>query len=564
MSKRVIAAFCAIVCAEAGAADMTTHFVNGGQHRTLIVDMDHVAVSKGNGAASATVKLSDAEAAAFDQLGVAITPRSTVKANDKIIGYPVWFNKQAGAVAILTHEIVVRLDSSKHTRLVKAITGFKDLAPTGFRHDLYVAKFASPMGALEAANELSQKKGVRYAHPNFIVPKQWRGPKARADEPLFSKQWHLANAGQLGGTPGADIGVRNAWDVTLGTDDVLVAVLDAGFELTHPDLEPIWFSNSGEVPRNGVDDDGNGYIDDVRGWNFDANTNDVSTGLFPQHGTSVAGLVAARQNGRGVSGVCPACTVLPLALPFKPVADAAAFYYAEKMGADVITNSWGYAKETPNFDVVAEAINEVATRSRDGRGTLILFAMNNIDQNDCVGSNPDISSLEMVVAVSSASDQDKRVSYAAWGECMEFLSPSFESGRAGITTTDLTGAAGYNNGRFPGDLTDLDYTNDFGGTSAATPIAAGVFGLMLSVNPELTRDEALAMVIATADKVSPVEANYNSRTGFSLKYGYGRIHAGKAVRAAEVFHKYTRRAAAEKERQAAADAVKKKKKAKVR
>ena len=111
----------------------------------------------------------------------------------------------------------------------------------------------------------------------------------------------------------------------------------------------------------------------------------------------------------------------------------------------------------------------------------------------------------------------------------------------GIATTDLTGTRGYNNGRYPGDLADLDYTNDFGGTSAATPIAAGVFGLMLSVNDQLTRDEALALVVSTTDKVHPSLANYAPETGFSRKYGYGRINAGKAVRAAQAFKKYTRR-----------------------
>jgi subtilisin family serine protease len=102
----------------------------------------------------------------------------------------------------------------------------------------------------------------------------------------------------------------------------------------------------------------------------------------------------------------------------------------------------------------------------------------------------------------------------------------------------MVGTKGYNNGVKPGDLADLAYTNNFGGSSAATPIAAGVFGLMFSINQNLTRDEALSMVLATADKVHPELANYDA-SGFSRKYGFGRINAAKALRAVEVFRKYS-------------------------
>jgi subtilisin family serine protease len=118
--------------------------------------------------------------------------------------------------------------------------------------------------------------------------------------------------------------------------------------------------------------------------------------------------------------------------------------------------------------------------------------------------------------------------------------------RPGIVTTDLVGQRGYNNGRRPGDLSDMDYTNDFGGTSAATPISAGIFGLMLSVNPELTRDEALDLVLRNADKVQPELAQYDPVTGFSSKYGYGRINAARAVSAAKALKKYSKAKAAPK------------------
>ncbi len=529
----------------ARGAEATSGFYSGRSFKQLTVDKDHVAI-QGTAAAQEgrQALLGVKESVAFAQLGVSIVDRAKIRATDAIVGYPVSFSKDAGAVAVLTHEIVVRTDSDAGVKAIKAELGFADLEETTFKKGLYLAKFTSPMAALAAANDLYKVAGVAYAHPNFLIPKDFRQVKRAmtpADEPFFGSQWHLDNTGQFGGTAGADIHAKSAWEVTTGSSDVIVAVLDGGFELTHPDLEGAFFHNAGEIPGNGVDDDHNGYIDDVNGWNYWSKSNDPSAGAYGDHGTAVSGLVGARQNGKGVTGVCPRCTILPVTVAWTPADDAAAFYYANSAGAAVITNSWGYPIGIPATDVVEEAINDVAAHGRGGKGMIVLFAMNNIDQDDCIGASPDISSLESVIAVSGASDMDKKVSNSGWGACMEFLSPTLESGRKGITSADMTGKLGYNTGRNPNDLPDPDYTNDFGGTSAATPIAAGVFALLLSVNDELTRNEALAMVLATADKVQPDSAHYDPRTGFSNKFGYGRINAGKAVRAAQVFRKYTQK-----------------------
>lgn len=522
------------------AAQAESGFYSGGVFRPLVVDKDHVAVRGVSSAPKASV-LSDPEAARFMEMGVTVVERTGVRDTSAIVGYPIWFNKDKGAVGILTHEIVVRLAKGNDQRLVRQAEGFADMRPMTGRNDVFLAKFSSPMAALTAANSLYKGRGIVYAHPNFMVPKVWRAAAApRADETFYGHQWHLENTGQFGGTPGADIHVRGAWEVTEGDPSIIVAALDGGFEVTHPDLDGAWHRNAAEIPGNGVDDDGNGYVDDVTGWNFWADASHPSGGVVEDHGTAVAGLVAARRNGAGVIGSCPNCTVLPVTLSWEVAEDAAAFDYAIKQGASVITNSWGYPVGTPTTDVLEDAIATAARDGRDGMGAIILFAMNNINQDDCIGAEPDISSLDSVIAVSGASDLDKKVTSSAWGACMEFLSPTWEGGRRGIATTDLTGRRGYNSGSSTTDLPDANYTNDFSGTSAATPIAAGVFGLMLDANRSLTRNEALAMVLATADKVQPQLANYDPQTGFSNKYGYGRINAAAAVRAAELFHRYTR------------------------
>lgn len=571
------------------AAELDSGFYSGRTFRKLYVDRDHVAVRAGKGMQSShTPPLSQQAEAAFEMIGTVVVPRSGVRDRRDIVGYPVWFDKNLDAVGILTHEIVVRLEPRGHVDLIKKQSGFADLKRARFGTDIFFAKFSSPMAALQAANELYRIKGVFYAHPNFLVPKNWRqsGPTeplhaealqpepmsaetssaepptpaattadvqvpvgetppvaaSPSHEPFFGQQWHLENTGQFGGAPGADIHAKAAWEITQGREDVLIAVLDGGFQINHPDLEAAIWHNLDEIAGNGIDDDGNGFVDDINGWNFWKRSGDVTVGPADDHGTAVAGLVGARANGRGVTGSCPKCRLLPIVVSWEVADDAAAFFYALKAGAAITTNSWGYAVGTPETDVVSDAIRETAERGRNGKGMITLFAMNNIDQDDCSGARPDISSLSSVVAVSGAADTDKKVSISAWGSCMEILSPTFDFNRPGVVTTDLTGQRGYNNGRRPGDLNDIDYTNDFGGTSASTPIAAGVFGLMLSVNPDLTRNEAVDLVLRHADKVQPELARYAPDTGFSNQYGYGRINAGRAVNAANNLRRYSRSA----------------------
>ena len=506
----------------------------------LFVDEAHAAVHRPlRSAKERPPFLGERAAAAFEQLGLTIVELGQLRDGDAAVGLPVWFDRAQDAVGVLTNEIIVRGDDDRAAVAISRVAGLKSWSETTFSRRLFRAQFVSPDAALKAANSLARTPGIRFAHPNFLLPKDFRG-NSPAHEPYFSRQWHLENNGQLGGVVGADINVNAAWAVTTGTPETLVAVLDGGFELTHPDLERAWYRNVTEIPGNGVDDDLNGYVDDVTGWNFWAKSADPSSGLLAEHGTAAAGLIGARANGKGMTGVCPECTILPIVVGWEAASDAEAFYYAEKIGAPVISNSWGYPVGTPVTDVVVEAIDTVARRGRKGKGTIVLFAMNNLNIDDCVGDKPDISSLASVIAVSASSDQDKKVSSSGWGACMEILAPTYETNRPGIATTDLTGDRGYNTKTTPGDLLDLDYTNDFGGTSAATPITAGVFALMLSINPELTRNEALAIVEASAAKIDPTVAAYDPVSGFSKTHGFGRIDAGKAVRAAEAFRKYSR------------------------
>jgi hypothetical protein len=414
---------------------------------------------------------------------------------------------------------------------------------------------------LDLANLYHESTLTEFAHPNFVRAIVFR--ETVPNDPLFANQWHHANGGLGGGTADADIDAPEAWDITQGQDSVIIAVLDGGFDLAHADLTPNFWTNPGEIAGDGIDNDGNSFVDDVNGWDFtgcavaspgcgDNNPTGPDT-PSGRHGTSVAGVAAARgDNAVGVTGSCQRCRLMLLRSSFStPFIDALAFGYARQRGAQIITNSWGYPIGTSATTAVVTAINDAATSGRGGLGCVVLFAMNNPAVNDCSGPAPDISSLANVIAVSRSTNQD-RFSSGGFGNCMDVLAPtagsSAGSGTRWITTTDITGSGGYNNtaessscptpeaGPPPAD--SRSYTGCFNGTSSATPLTAGIAGLALSVNPGLTRLQVQRLLQDTTDRIEDSAGAYNDDTGFSspasgnATHGWGRVNAFEAVRTA--------------------------------
>lgn len=338
----------------------------------------------------------------------------------------------------------------------------------------------SPDAPLRVATTLSDLPEVVNAEPNALQRARPAGSEFSEDT-RESKQWHLDA-----------IDIRAAWDHHQGAPSVKVVLIDQGFDINHPDLR-------GQF---------------LPGWNFDDGNLDVST-RRSNHGTACAGLIAARRDGRGVVGVAPGIKIVPLrADQFHTTASwAKLFERAAQMG-DLIcfpfSLTWTWA--------VTEALDEALARGRNGAGVAMFAATGN---EGAAVSFP--ARHDKVIGVGAATDRDEPPRYSNFGAGLELLAPS-SGGRRRIETTDLRRPLGSNRN---GDYCEADTQTGFGGTSAATAIAAGVGALMLSVNPILRATELQRLLTTTARDIGQDK----DARGWSPRAGWGRIDAGAAVAA---------------------------------
>jgi|GEM_PF-2765995 len=352
---------------------------------------------------------------------------------------------------------------------------------------------------LEISNLLYEEKETRWAQPDFIAPFYKR---AVVNDPLFDIQWHLTNDGHLANaTLGADAKVAAAWNTTMGTSSVRICIFDDAVEINHEDLS-------------------NNF---VAGLDIDTLGPDPSPKLLvgPNaeiHGTACAGVAVARgNNGLGGCGAAPNCSLMGIRWGNTFGGNSIAFYWARTNGADVISCSWG----TVMGNILYDAIRDAAVYGRNGLGCTILFAAGNsaktIDKYD-PARHP------YVICVTASDANDKRSSYSSYGDVASITAPSSGNSSPGITTTDYMGSDGYSTDNY---CRATDATG-FGGTSSATPLAAGVAALCLSVNSNLTYLNVKALLQETADKIDSSKYPYNV-AGWNEYLGYGRINAGNAV-----------------------------------
>ncbi len=335
------------------------------------------------------------------------------------------------------------------------------------------------------------------------------------NDPLYGNQWGLNNTGQNGGTAGIDIHAEDAWDINTGDPNVVVAVLDHGFEMNHPDLT-----------ANTV------------GTGFDTVNGSTPSVVRGSHGTACAGIVGATQdNNTGVSGVAPNTGLMSISssLVLTPNIEqelADGINWAWQNGADVISNSWG--SDLLADPMIDDAITDALANGRGGLGTIVVFSSgnNNSSTSNYPGnSNPNILN---VGAIDRCGIRSGRIDIipqscdpwctncqpgSAFGATLDVVAPG-----TSVSTTDRQGTAGYDNGS--------DYTDSFGGTSAACPFVAGVAALVLSVNPNLTVQEVNDIIEQSTQKVGGY--SYQNTAGrpngtWNNEMGYGLVDAHAAV-----------------------------------
>jgi len=350
-------------------------------------------------------------------------------------------------------------------------SGLRETASFGLLPGLSLASVRSGWTLQQTLDTLENNPDVAYAEPDYLFT-----IKATPNDPRFDQQYALHNIGS-NGTADADIDAPEAWDIHTGSE-VVVAVIDSGVDYNHPDLRENMWINPNEIANNGVDDDGNGFIDDIRGWNFvNNNNNPMDTN---DHGTHVAGIIAASgNNGTGVVGVNWTARIMALKfIDAKGVGTSSgairAIEYAATNGARISNNSWGGgAFSQALFDAISAANN---------RGHVFVTAAGNDSaNNDTQGSYPANYDLPNIISVAATNNNDRLASFSNFG------ASSVHIAAPGATILSTVRNNAY---------------SAKSGTSMAAPFVAGVGALILSQNPDLLVSDIRNAILTGADPLT--------------------------------------------------------------
>ncbi|MGE5579276.1 MAG: S8 family serine peptidase [Bacillota bacterium] len=307
-------------------------------------------------------------------------------------------------------------------------------------------------------DELRKNPDVEYAQPNYRL-----SVSSLPADPMFPQQWGLSNTGQevegVTGRVGVDINASPAWDLTTGSGSVIVGVLDTGVDTSHPDLLASIFVNTDEVPGDGLDNDGNGYVDDVNGWDFANADNTVFDGAESDtHGTKTAGIIAATSNTQGITGVAPNVKVLPLKFISGDsgyTSDAIeAINYAVAMGVKLMNCSFSGYDDNPALKDAMESSGILFVVAAGNRG-------GDIAQYPVYPTAFDIPNM---LSVASIESDGSLAAYSTFGQAVDVAAPG-----ENILSTAPANTYGY-----------------LSGTSASAALTTGVVALSKSYLPNLS------------------------------------------------------------------------------
>ena len=358
------------------------------------------------------------------------------------------------------------------------------------------------------ANTVYESGMVNWSEPNLFFTNL---TAYMPNDPFVNMQWSVRNTGNniptgVTGVSGCDMNVDSAWNISLGNPDVIISVSDTGCDTLHEDLSANFIPGTGR----------NFYNNTIGG--FD----DMG------HGTSCAGIIAAvGNNGIGISGIAPLCKMLPVKWmnsqgggDYSGATNATIYSY--QAGAWIISNSWGFQGGASS--ALDNAIADAKNLGRGGKGTLFVVAAGN--ENGAMrfpaSTNPN------VLVVGGISPCNQRKSYsscdgenfwgASYGANLDIVAPCVK-----IYATDITGSGGFTSG---------NYDPEFNGTSSATPNAAGVCALILSVDPNLRWDSVRVRIDRTADRVGSYTYNQvgpRNLSRWNNEMGYGRVNAYRVL-----------------------------------
>jgi subtilisin family serine protease len=450
----------------------------------------------------------------------------------RLILYPVGAPHNDQTRRILSHNVVVKTDNREAAIQAATEAGLHLKSEPAYAKGFLIFSSETPTQAIESTIKM-RSEGMTNTRPLFLSRGQ---PEFLPDDPYFKDEWYIRGRGQNGAKKASDAKITPVWEQRDSSGNLIrgtgitVGIVDNGVQMDHPDLAAN-ISATYKINFN------------------DGASDDPSPGAADNHGTAVAGVAAAVGfNGIGVTGAAPSAKIAPIRLiggSFTSLDEADAYAYGGS-GIRIKSNSWsrqtGVNSLQPDDEIVQAALATAANA-----GTIITFSGGNDLTKEANTNQRGLKNSIYTLPIAAVNDQARQCDYSNPGASLIISAPAggdvygLSSSRPqGTSTTDRTGTAGYNIGAVniygKPDYSNNDYTENFNGTSSATPVVSGVTALLLQANSSLNWRDVKEIYIRSATKNDPSDSDW-ARNGagfwFNHKYGAGLINASDAVRLAK-------------------------------